>query len=51
MWVLAVLWGTLYQLIITPIRWAEKTAEEIAPPTLVWGGGAGKQGVVLKDQM
>ena len=30
MWVLAVLWGTLYQLIITPIRWADKTAEEMA---------------------
>ena len=25
-WVLAAVWGTLYQLIITPIRWADSTA-------------------------
>ena len=29
-WVLAAFWGTLYQLLITPIRWADKTAEEMA---------------------
>ena len=28
--VLAALWGTLYQLIIIPIRWADKTSEEMA---------------------
>ena len=29
-WVLAVVWGTLYQLIITPIRWADSTAGKMA---------------------
>ena len=29
-WVLAAVWGTLYQLIITPIRWADSTAERMA---------------------
>ena len=29
-WVLAAEWGTLYQLIITPIRWADSTAGRMA---------------------
>ena len=29
-WVLAAVWGTLYQLIITPIRWADSTAGKMA---------------------
>ena len=29
-WVLAAVWGTLYQLIITPIRWADSTAGRMA---------------------
>ena len=29
-WVLAAVWGTLYQLIITPIRWTDNTAEKMA---------------------
>ena len=27
---LAAFWGTLYQLIITPIQWADKTTEEMS---------------------
>ena len=30
MWVLAAVWGTLYQLIITPIRWADSTMGRMA---------------------
>ena len=29
-WVFAAVWGTLYQLIITPIRWADSTAGKMA---------------------
>ena len=29
-WVLAAVWGTLYQLVITPIRWAEDTVGRMA---------------------
>ena len=29
-WVLAAVWGTLYQLIFTPIRWADSTAGKMA---------------------
>ena len=29
-WVLAAVWGTLYQLVITPIRWADDTAGRMA---------------------
>ena len=29
-WVFAAVWGTLYQLVITPIRWADNTAEQMA---------------------
>ena len=29
-WVLAAVWGTLYQLIITPIRWVDSTAGKMA---------------------
>ena len=29
-WVLAAVWGTLYQLIITPIRWADSTPGKMA---------------------
>ena len=29
-WVLAAIWGTLYQLVITPIRWADDTAGRMA---------------------
>jgi hypothetical protein len=29
-WVLSGLWGTAYQLVITPIRWADATAEHMA---------------------
>ena len=30
MWVLEAVWGTLYQLVITPIRWADDTAGRMA---------------------
>ena len=30
MWVLTAVWGTLYQLIITPITWADSTAGRMA---------------------
>ena len=29
-WILAAVWGTLYQLIITPIRWADSTTGKMA---------------------
>ena len=29
-WVFATVWGTLYQLVITPFRWADNTAEQMA---------------------